>query len=201
MVGSFLGRYFDSGAATRYRPASTQEGMRHEDRIFRYRADGRGLRAPRARQRPGGQRLEPQPGQGAGAGRAGRARLRRPGRCAGGCRAHPPVAGRRCLGGRGAGADRRRDPGRHLDRRPHHHRGAPHRRAGGALGRARPHLRACAGVHGADQLRRRHRADAGVGREGAPRRAAAGAAADDRQGASTWARRRSAPRPSSSSAT
>ena len=40
-------------------------------------------------------------------------------------------------------------PAATLDRRPHHHRGAPHRRTRGALGRARPRLRACTGVHGA----------------------------------------------------
>ena len=131
----------------------------------------------------------------------GAKRFRRPGRGARWRRAHPPVAGRRRVGRRRAGADRREDSRRHLDRRPHHHRSDAHGRARRALERARPHLRARAGVHGSVERAGRHRADAAVGRQGAPRRAAAGAAADDRQGRRRSARRPSGRPRSSSSAT
>ena len=49
----------------------------------------------------------------------------------------------------------------------------PTGRARGALGGARPHLRACTGLHGPGQRGRGHRPDAGLGRAGAPRRTAA----------------------------
>ena len=128
--------------------------------------------------------MEPQRGQGAGAGRQRRRGQSPPAppwaqaRARG--RAHSPLAGRRRLGRRRARAAGRRAAGRRLAGGPHHHRGAPHRRARGALGRARRALRACAGVHGAGQLRRGHRLDVDLGRPRAARGAAARAQGDDR---------------------
>ena len=90
--------------------------------------------------------------------------LRRSGRGGRGRRAHPPVAVRRCLGRRRARAAGGGDPGRHLDRRPHHHGRTAHRRARRALECARPRLRPRAGLHGPGQRARGHRPDARLGR-------------------------------------
>ena len=135
----------------RYRAASTTAGAAHEDRLFRHRPDGRGLRAPRARQRPRGQRLEPQPAKARALEALGARAFDDPAAAlAGAERIHLSLAD-------DASVDAVLEPiaaaipASHLDRRPHHHRGAPTAERVARWNARGQDLRARAGVHGARQ--------------------------------------------------